>query len=86
MNAVTFGPSGNDSKASMYSRALFHDLCSPTMRITCSCGIASTRPNRSAASPASTCTVDSEQEPMTIVVTPCRTDSDSVGAASTSAS
>jgi hypothetical protein len=86
MNAVTFGPSGSDSSASAYSRALFHDLCSPTMRTTCSGGIASTRPNRSAASFAPTCTVDSEHDPITIVVTPCRRDSDSDGAASTSAS
>ncbi|CNH61282.1 Uncharacterised protein [Mycobacterium tuberculosis] len=48
--------------------------------------MASTRPNRSAASEAFTCTVDNEHDPTTIEVTPCRSDSVSPGAASTSAS
>lgn len=86
MNAVTLGPSGRASSASMYSSALFQVLCSPTMRTTCSCGMASTRPNRSAASDPLTCTVDSEHDPITMEVTPWRSDSVSPGAASTSAS
>ena len=50
-----------------------------TASMTCWRGIASTRPNRSPASTAPTWTVDSEQEPSRIVVTPWRTDSTAPG-------
>ena len=61
-------------------------LCSSTMRRRARA--VSPPPGRTGRPPPrrSTCTVDSEHEPITIVVTPCRTDSDSAGAASTSAS
>jgi hypothetical protein len=86
MNAARLGPSGRDSSAATYSCGVDQVWCSSTLRITCWRGIASTRPNRSPASTPPTCTVESEQEPRKIVVTPWRTDSASAGPASTSTS
>ena len=86
MNAATFGPSGRDSSASTYSRALRQEPPRSRASMTKCRGIASTRPNRSPAVVGSTWIVDSEQEPIMIVVTPCRTDSLSAGPSSTSTS
>ena len=86
MNAARFGPSGSDSSAATYSSPLVQVLCWSTASMTCSRGIASTRPKRSPASTPSTWTVDSEQDPSITVVTPWRTDSGSDGPPSTSTS
>ena len=86
MNAATLGPSGRASSAAMYSSQFVQVLCSSTAPITCSRGIASTRPKMSPASAPSTWTVDSEQDPSITVVTPWRSDSDSAGPSSTSTS
>lgn len=86
MKAAMLGPSGRDSSAWMYSSQFVQVLCCSTAEITWSRGIASTRPNMSPASPASTCTVDSEQDPSITVVTPCRSDSARAGPLSTSTS
>ncbi len=50
MNAAMLGPSGRDSRASTYPSAVVHVLALSTAVMTCSRGIASTRPNRSPAS------------------------------------
>ena len=63
MNAATLGPSGRASSAAMYSSQFVQVLCSSTAPMTCSRGIASTRPKMSPASAPSTWTVDSEQRP-----------------------
>ena len=85
-NEAMLGPSGLDSSAAMYSAALFHVLDWSTAAMTCSRGIASTRPNRSPASAPPTWTVDSEHDPTSTVVTPWRTDSGKPGPPSTSTS
>ncbi len=86
MNAARFGPRGSDSSAPTYCSAVLQSLCSSTARITCWRGIASTRPKRSPASTPPTWTVESEHEPSSNVVTPCRTDSGRPGPSSTSMS
>jgi hypothetical protein len=86
MNAATFGPSARASSAWMYSSQFVHVLCRSTALMTCSRGIASTRPKMSPASTPSTWTVDSEHDPSITVVTPCRNDSASDGPSSTSTS
>ena len=86
MNAARFGPSGSASSAWTYSSHVRQVLCWSTAAMTCSRGMASTRPNRSPASVPSTWMVDSEQEPSITVVTPWRSDSDSAGPPSTSTS
>ena len=86
MNAARLGPSGRASSAWMYSSAFVQVLCSSTAPITCSRGIASTRPKMSPASTPSIWMVDREHDPSITVVTPCRSDSDSAGPLSTSTS
>ncbi len=86
MKAAMLGPSGRDSRASTYSAAVFHVLAASIASMTCSRGIASTRPNRSPASVPPTWMVDSEHEPTSTVVTPWRTDSGRPGPPSTSTS
>lgn len=85
-NAATLGPSGRASSAAMYSSPLDHVLCVFTAAMTCSRGMASTRPKMSPASSASTYTVDSEQDPSITVVTPWRRDSVRAGPPRTSMS
>ena len=70
MKAARLGPSGRLSRAPMYCSAVLHDLAASMALMTCSRGMASTRPNRSPASTPPTWIVDSEQEPSRIVVTP----------------
>ena len=86
MKAATLGPSGRASSAAMYSSQFVQVLCWSMALMTCSRGIASTRPKISPASTPSTWTVDSEHEPSITVVTPWRSDSDSDGPSSTSMS
>ena len=86
MNAARLGPRGSDSSASTYSLALDQVFAASTSLMTYCRGIASTRPKRSPASTPPTWTVDSEHEPSSSVVTPCRTDSGSPGPLRTSMS
>ena len=66
---------GSAACAAMYSSA-FDQVLLPLIAVTTwSRGIASTRPKRSPASSASTCTVEIEHDPIVTVVTPWRTDS-----------
>ena len=90
--APRLGPSGSDSSAATYSSAVRQPppgspaCVSSSAAMTWARGMASTRPNRSPAVVGSTCSVDSEQEPSSTVVTPWRSDSASAGPCSTSMS
>ena len=80
MKAARLGPKGSDSSAATYSLQFDQVLFWSTAAMTCSRGIASTRPNRSPASTPPMWMVDSEHDPSMTVVTPWRTDSASDGA------
>jgi len=86
IKAAMFAPSGNERRRSTYVRASRQVRLCLTTEWTASHGSASTRENMSAQSSASANTVDSEQLPISTVVTPWRTDSERAGAASTSTS
>ena len=83
---VTFAPSGCSLRNATYSRGDDHDFFSRNRGSTCSRGTDSTRVKRSLQSSASERIALIEQLPAAIVVTPCRTDSLSDGAAMSSAS
>ncbi len=75
MNAAMLGPAGATPVRRRTPAALFQFLALSTASMTCSRGMASTRPNRSPASTPPTWMVDSEHDPISTVVTPWRTDS-----------
>ncbi len=86
-NAARLGPSGRDSSAATYSRALDQVPCSSIARITCAAGDGLDPAEQVAGvDGARRARVDSEQEPRKIVVTPWRSDSLRSGSASTSTS
>ena len=86
MNAATFGPSGNASRAATYSSKFVHVLVLVDGADDVFAGDRLDPGERSPASTPPTCTVGSEHDPSITVVTPCRSDSDSDGPLSTSTS
>ncbi len=83
---TTLGPSGSDDRWSTYSAGPFQSTMSSSIGSTISRGMPSTRQNVSARSSGSPTTSDSPHEPISVVVTPWRSDSDSAAAISSSAS